>query len=341
MRTVKSSSKFDLVLSAKQTAKLFILQCKTITSQPILVFLIFLFPIIITLGIGVMVPAASFFVAAFSLTMIIVIGLTYGNIKYSMGDNTLGENGRLTVINQIQSIIAYSSTVFVFSFLSYNLQLLLVIFGESTGLLFIKTFVFFDADNKNSQDVIWLSLSWISIYAFYTATFTLTLSSFYLASTIFKTQRTFSMFVLGWFLICLCFSGEISTIWNWFDPNTNEFITESRLVKGWQDFPAEQYENAIDYSQPVFNIKDWSSWMGLIVPQWFTNQHFFWILRPGAEYMGNYQESAIGLSYVLPKHFNLLYWSKTDWLWNFSMIAPYLFASIYTIIGMIIVRRKQ
>lgn len=82
IETNNKKSKF--CLSLKQTAKLFILQWKTIFSSPIMLFMIFGFPLIFISGVGTLVPTSSLFSASFSLVILLIVGIVYGNLKYSI-----------------------------------------------------------------------------------------------------------------------------------------------------------------------------------------------------------------------------------------------------------------
>ncbi len=334
--TSEKSNKF--IESLDKVTRLILLQWKTIMLQPSLVFLIFAFPIIFACGIGVMIATGSMFAATFSLTLTLVIGIIFGNVKFLLEESTFMENSRLTVINKFERLISLIVTCFFFSFLSFSFELIIVVLGETFGFIFMSGFVFNGSTSQTAQDMIWSNVPFDAIYMYYLSTFILLTSTFFFASTFFRSNRTFSIFVLIWFIISLVFSGAISTIWNYYNPETNEFIATNKLVNGW--FDLDNANDAIDYSKHSYEFINWFSWTPLLVPQWFTNQHYFFIFRVGAQYIGDVNVSETGITNLLPESTSFFYWSQTDRLWNFSLIAPYLYSIIYLMLGVILSKEK-
>lgn len=323
----------EFVLSLKQTSKLVLLQWKTIFSSPILLFMIFAFPIILVCGVGALIPVRSLFAASFSLVMLLVIGIVYGNLKYSIDTSTFKSNSRLIVINEIQTVFSITITTMLVSFVAFNLELLIVVLFESNNFLFMSGFVFQGDTSWSSQDVVWKSISWTGVYNFYFISFLLFLSTYYFADSFFKSYRTFSIFVLIWLIINLLFGGVMNSIWTIYDPNTKEFISNNRLSNNYRDVP---YEEAINWGNGSFNAKSWMSYIPILVPQWFNNQHYFYVFGSGAQYTGESFQTISGLTNNLPSHMDMFYWSNTDSFWNFTLLAPFVYSVCFLLFGLLV-----
>lgn len=331
--TRTTSVKEDITLNLKKTTKLFILQCKTIFLNPVLIFMVMFFPIIWVLGIGCLIPTRSLYTAAFSIVQILVIGIVYGNLKFSIDTTTFNSNSRLTVINEVQKVLSTIAVVFIASFISYNIEVAVMILFDSNNLIFMSGFVFQPIDDHNSMDVLWKDISWSGFYLYYVATFFLSISTYYFTSKFFSSTRTFSIFILVLMLVNIFFGGIMSSIWLYYDPKTEEFIANGKLVGDWHEL---SYEKAIDFTQPSFHLTDWHSYVPIVLPQWFNNQHFYYVFGAGARYTGNPTPNVANLTFEIPANFDLMYWSKIDNLWNFSIVAPYLYTIVFIMLGLII-----
>lgn len=331
----------SLYLDIKQMAKLFILKMKIVFTSPILLFAIFIFPVIIAFGVGTLVPTHSLFTASFCLVQILLIGIVYGNLKYSVDLTTFKSNTRLTVINEIQLLVAIVSVVFIASFLSYNIQLAFIALCESNNFLFMNGFVFQHEDNLNNQDVIWKDIAWDGVYYYYLVTFLVNISLYFFANKFFKTYKGFCVFVLIWWLLTLMFGGVLSCVWMWYDPKTEEMVGSNKLLGAWSKKP---YEEAVDYSRPTFVPTNWQSYVSFVLPQWFNNQHFFYVFGAGAQYTEPELIADIipvnGITMQFPAHMNLFYWSSHDELWNFSLVSPYVYTTLYLMLGLILQTKK-
>lgn len=334
----KENLKKDLVQSTKQTATLFVLQLKQILSSPTLLFMVFIFPVLLSVGVGIIVPIRSLFIPAFGLVQLLIIGIIYGNVKYTITKDTLKKNMSIAVIDQTQTFISIIVTLFFFSFISYHLELAFVILMESNDWIFMHGFIFQGESSTSSQDVIWTDISWSGLYQYYIATFLLTTSTYYVADSFFKSYRTFCIFVFLWFIINLIFGGVMSSIWTYYDANSGYMISRTKLVEGWTE---ASYEDAIDWSASSFVIKNWQSYVPIIVPQWFSNQHFYYVFGSGAKYLDtDMVMNENGISNLVPANYQFLYWSPVDNLWNYSIVAPYLYTIFFSFVGLTIKRKE-
>ncbi len=334
MSGTKGKFKIDLILSTKQTAKLFALQCKSILKSPTLIFMIFFFPLVLAAGLGTLIPTRSLFSSSYSLIVLLIVGIVYGNIRYSMNESTLKSNSRLAVINEGQTILSIVMTTFLFTAISFNIQLLFMVICESNNFLFMNGFVFQGETSNSSQDIIWNNVSWVGVYGYFLVTYMLMLSTFYFADNFFASYRTFSMFVLVWMIVNLVFGGVMSSIWTDFDSNINEFVSSNRLNQGWKDMP---YEDAIDWDKGSFAMNNWFDISAIFVPQWYSNQHFFYVFGAGAVHTdSSFVIPANGISNAVPANYNFFAWSKTDNLWNFSLIAPYIYSILFVSFSLMI-----
>lgn len=110
----------------------------------------------------------------------------------------------------------------------------------------------------------------------------------------------------------------------------------------------------VDYSLPAYSPRTWVDWFSFFNPQWYINQHFFFVVAFGAStevgneaILGNawvtfekvnyYIE---GLTEMAPAKFSVFYWSDYDWFWNYSLIAPFAYIVGLTGIGLILKERK-
>lgn len=326
--------KSDLILTVKQIAKLFALQWKTIITSPVLCFIIFIFPIIFTAGIGTLIPAGAMFASSFSLVILLVVGIVYGDMKYLMNETTFKSNSRLIVLNQFQTTFSMTMTTFLVSFISFSIGIIFIVVCESNGFIFMSSFVFQDEFSKSSHNVIWSNISWSACYWYYFVTFLLMFSTFYFADNFFNSYKTFSMFVLVWMIVCLLFGGVMSSIWTIYDNKTNQFISIYRLS---QKYDTASHDKAFDLTKPPIEFKNWLSWTPIIVPQWFTNQHFFYVFEVGAS---GGEVFTNGLGNNIPSDANLFQWSDNDNLWNFSLLSPFIYATLFTIFSLIINRKN-
>lgn len=314
----------------KQIAKYMILQLKSVFSSPMLLFIVFGLPILFLCGVGIIVPTYSIWAACFSLPMIVLIGVTYANLKYSIDTSTFDGNISLTRMSFVHSIISIGSVLFIVSFLSFNIELVFLIICDSNNIIFMDRFIFQKPDSVSVVEVVWSSVSYSTIYYFYIVTAVLTASTYYFASIFFRSYRTFSVFVFVWTLVCLMFGGILSCNWNYYDSHTGEILSAVVMDDGWQNDYSKVHLNETSYE-----FDNWLSYTSFIVPQYFTNQHFFYTLNSGAT-QGTYTwDGTSGVQSLSPANYSELYWSKYDEFWNFMLLAPWIYSLVFILLATI------
>ncbi len=318
----------------KSTTKIMILQIKSIFSSGIMLFTLFLLPIIMLLSLGVLLTSISMLASAFGLVEQLIIGILFGYLIYSFNSSTLGDNIELTSIKSFQRMLSIIITTLLFVMVSVAIELIVFIILEDNEILFMQGFVFQvqDAENKNLMDIVWSNINFGAFTIYILQTFMLSTAIYYLVSGVLKSYQTFSIFVLVWLILVLVFGSTVSSGYYWYDTVEQEFVRGSAIV-----IDKETGTYHLDFSAPI--ISKPSDYTQFFIPQYYNNQHFFYLLQDGAinpDPSSTYTEFPNFSRILSGGQTKFMYWSKFDKYWNWTLLAPYLYTLIIVLFGKLV-----
>lgn len=266
-RSISWSMKFGLLCQV---------QAKKIMKSPMLIFGVIGIPIIIMLGIGVMVPAANSLCATFGITGIVGCGLIFGDLWYSVENSTMKASLGSSNVGRKTKIFSVGLVSFVASIISITLLTMMFIALESSGILFLNSFVFLGDSHFQSINVIWKNINWLNFIYFQIINITLAIALFTFAKDFLKTNKTFVMVLFSYVIMDIVFGGVMSNLFNM----TVIEIDESGAINSTgylYDFKIMSGE-----SDSFLNWTSWYSYTKFTVPHYFLNQQFFLLFRVGS-----------------------------------------------------------
>lgn len=329
----------------KRLGKITILQSKFIISSGIILFMLFLMPIILLFGVGTLIRESNIFVPSIGISQVIIIGIIFGNLNYSINDSSISKNLTLSKVSWWQRIVSMFLVIFFFSFLSFVFQMIIFVSFESLEWVFMLGFSFEGDASYYSRDIIWANVSWLAVFMYYFQTLILTFSIYLVISGIFNNKKTFTVFVFSYMIAFLTLGGIMSCHWGYYNSITNESLATQygTLARQTLDVSTINYNDT-----PAYNPNVWVNYVPFFLPQWYTNQHFFYTVAAGAdsqsgEILNEVIQKVDGVDYSVhglydsyPPQFTFMFWSKYDWYWNYSLLAPYVYTVVLTLIGIIL-----
>ncbi len=294
---------------------LYTLQIKTLFKTPLMIFITFAFPIILLFGLGILLSEATLFVSGFGLQIILITGIIFGYLYYSSTNTTFHKNHILTKTSSSTLLLSILMVILTFSFLSTSFEFIVMIVFTKMNWVFSESFSFVPPEHPVSSSMLinWSTVPFGQVFYYWLMTLLISYVFFSLFRIIFKSNQTFSMFVLSFFLYTICFGGV--TI-----PTFNLIQSDGQL---WSKSFSETKRPTIQYNK-------WSDYASLLTPESFLNQTFFTILYVGAiptqpvSSMNGFDALFETHSNALPAGFTFFKWSD-DPSYNLALILPFAY----------------
>ncbi len=293
---------------------MFFLNIKVIFSIPILFFCIFVLPLILLFGLAILITETSLLSPAIGLMGILITGITFGYIYFSLENSTFKYNINSLNINKFDKISSIFLSTFVVIILSTLIQMAFFIIFESNNIIFMHQFIFESSDSRNSIDIRWKYVPWDQFiyYIFMSTSITFFLCVF--VAKFIKKMTPFFIFVCIYFLYVLFFGGQVSQsfLWNTTISDDSGLASSEWLLRREEPFKIETFFDVCEY----------------VCPHFWLNQNCGLLLRVGSISAGQYDWN-YGL--ILPEFdsFNpslnptTNYFQFTDEIsWNLTIIMP-------------------
>ena len=280
------------------------LQFKSIVASNMMLFSIFLLPLIMMIGMGSLLPTSVLVAPVFSAIPMLIIGVVFSNLYFSLEKSTFKDNSKLSNVGRKTRIISMWIITFSFVTISQFINIILLIIFESNDVFFMDRFTFYSQTNYHALDIIWKDVQWGNFIYFVFMTQLISLATYTFTIQFFNDLRTFSIFLITYFFLVLIFGGVVSIMFlanQSFTGEENYIGTRDQYnVGGYVNLITDvsydangniidfKYENVFippsvneDFSS-AWQFSNFTQYLMFFLPNSFINQQFAGLFLTGA-----------------------------------------------------------
>ncbi len=267
---------------------LFKIQIVALFKNPMILFTIFVIPLILLFGIGALIPAHSLLTPCFGMEAIAVSGVVFGDLYYNLTTSTI--NGNLSTSNYGHKtrLMTIAFVTMLTTLIAIFFELLVFLSFDSLNLFFTQSFVFFKNTHYQALQISWLTLQWLNFFYYIIINIALTTALWIFVKGFFATNKTFIMFVLSYVLLDVIFGGVLVMTYNLAEAYVGEDgkLYGTGYLGNNQHLINEFLGNGYDSTLKFGGIYSYAK---LLVPHYFINQQFSTLFKAGGtQSMGAY-----------------------------------------------------
>ncbi len=259
----------------EKVSLLWIVQLKKIVKTPMTWFGVVGIPLILLFGIGALVQDGALLTPCFGMVPIVVSGVVFGDLYYSMENSTLKQSTNTTNYGHKTKLFTIATVTFIVALLSVLFELSIFIFFESLDWFFMPGFVFFNDAHYQALTIEWLALQWGNLLYYLIANIILTIAMLIFVKNFFATNKTFTMFILVYVLLDIVFGGVLVMNYNQAvveiengQVKSTGYISNLSVLLGEKESPWKM-NRLYDYTK-------------FLIPHYFLNQQFSTLLKAGS-----------------------------------------------------------
>lgn len=277
----------------EKVSLLWLVELKKLVKTPMVWFAVVGVPMILLFGIGSMIQDWSLLAPCFGITPVVVAGIVFGDLYYSMENSTMKQATNTSNYGYKTKLFTIATVTLFVTFVSMAFELLVFMTLESAEIFFMPSYMFNADEHYRSLKIQWGSIQWFNMFYFIIVNILLTIAMLTFAKNFFATNRTLTMFTLV-YLICDIMFGGILLM------NYNRVVVtiDSNGVIHSTDCLANI--NTIKTGENnVWSFDSWYGFTKFFTPHYFINQQFAGLLKVGAtQQTGAYWFDADGIFHV-------------------------------------------
>lgn len=256
-------------------ALLFKIQVSKIIKTPMLLFGMFGLPLILLFGIGALIQDGAMFTPAFGILGIVVSGVIFGDLYFTIEHTTLEKSTSTSNYGHKTKLLAISIVTFCATFLAIFVELLVFCLFEAMDWFFMPSFVFFGPEHYQSLTIELSTLQWGNVIYYISMNILLSLGMYIFLKNFFRTNKTFTMFLLSYVLLDLVFGGVLVMNYN---------VAQVTMVDGKLQSTGYLVNDAVELgtADSPWVWTSWYQYTKFFVPHYFLNQQFATLLKQGS-----------------------------------------------------------